>query len=93
MAFVQQLFYVRVVSKITPDIFGCIPGVEDESALTPSPVVGSWNDGSSRSVKVLVDSGASEHNLDDAIIPGLRNKLDRYRVLDVPRKLITADGG
>ena len=40
---------------------------------------------------MLVDSGASGHYFDDAIIPRLRNKFDRYQVLDVPRK-ITTDG-
>ena len=42
---------------------------------------------------MLVDSGTSERYFDDAIFPRLRNKLDSYQVLDVPRQIATADGG
>ena len=42
---------------------------------------------------MLVDSGASGHYLDDIIILGLRDKLNSYQVLDVPRNIITVGGG
>ena len=44
-------------------------------------------------VNVLVDSGASGYYFDDAIIPGFRDRVEEYKVLDEPRKLSTAGGG
>ena len=41
---------------------------------------------------MLVDSGASEHYFDDAIILELRDTLDSHQVLDVARKITTAFG-
>ena len=41
---------------------------------------------------VLVDSGASGHYFDDTVIPGLRDNLDSYQVLDLPRKITTVGG-
>ena len=51
--------------------------------------MGPWNDESNGSVNMLVDSGTSGHYFDDAIIPGLRDRLDSYQVLNVPRKITT----
>ena len=53
------------------------------------PRTGCSND----SVNVLVDSGASGHYFDDAIIPGFRDRLEEFKVLGVPRKISTAGGG
>ena len=61
------------MSKTTPDIFGDITGAENGLNVTAGPVAGPWNDGSNGSVNVSVDSGTSGHNLDDAIILGLRD--------------------
>ena len=52
-------------------------------------VAGSSND----SVNVLVDSGASGHYFDDAIIPGFRDRQEDYKMLDVPRQISIAGGG
>ena len=92
LSFVSSL-YVRMVSETPFDNFGGITGAEDGSALTAGPVPGPWNDGSNTSVNILGNSGASGHYFDDASILGLRDKLDSYPVLDVPRKITTAGGG
>ena len=42
---------------------------------------------------MLVDSGASGHYFDVAIIPGFQDRLEEYKVLDVPRKISTTGGG
>ena len=42
---------------------------------------------------MLVDSGASGHYFNDAIIPRLQNKLYSYQVLHVPRKITTDSEG
>ena len=81
--------YAQVVSKTAPDIFGGITGAEDGSAITASPVAMPWTDGRNGSVNVLVDSGASGHRFDDAIILGLRNKLDHYQALAVQKCIAT----
>ena len=84
--------YARVVSNTTPDIFGGIISVEDGSGLTADPVAGPWNDGRNGSVDVLINSSASGYFFDDDNIPGLRDKLDSYQVLDVLREITTAGG-
>ena len=40
-----------------------------------------------------MDSGASGHYFDDATIPGFRDRLEEYKVLDVPRKIATDGRG
>ena len=40
----------------------------------------------------MVDSGASGHYFDDALISGLRNRLDNYQALAVRRWITTAGG-
>ena len=87
--------YARLASTNTkgqPEPFGGITSAEDGSALKAGPAAVPWNSGSNGLVNVLVDSGASGHYFDDAIIPGLRSKLDNYQVLDVPRIITTAGG-
>ena len=39
-----------------------------------------------------MDCGASGPYFDDAIIPRLRDRLEEYKVLDVPRKISTPGG-
>lgn len=58
-----------------------------ESALTTATTAGLQTGYTNDSVHVLVDSGASGDYFDDAIISGLRNRLNDYKVSDVPRKL------
>ena len=67
-----------------PEILGGITSTEDESALTIDPTARSRTGCSNDSVNVLVDSGASGHYFDDALIPGFRDRLEEYKVLDVP---------
>ena len=76
-----------------PEVFGGITCTEDGSALTISPTARPRTGCSNYSVDVLVDSRASGHYFDDAIIPGFRDRLEEYKVLDVPRKISTAGGG
>ena len=40
----------------------------------------------------MVDSGVSSHYLDDALIPGLRYRLDNYQALAIWRWITTAEG-
>ena len=40
----------------------------------------------------MVDSGASGHYFDDALIPGLRYRLDNYQELTIQRYITTAGG-
>ena len=48
---------------------------------------GPRNDGNNGIVNMLVNhTGASRHYVDDATIPGLRDNLDSYQVLDMTRK-------
>ena len=75
------------------ELFGGITNAEDGSTLKVGPVVGAWNRHSNDAVNVVVDSGASGHYFDDTIIPGLRDNLDNYQLLDVPRKITTAGKG
>lgn len=41
---------------------------------------------------MLVNSGASGHQFDDALIPGSRYKLVNYQVLDAMQKITTSEG-
>ena len=45
------------------------------------------------SVNVLVDSGASRHQFDDAIIPRMRDRLGDNKILGTPKTSSTAGGG
>ena len=75
------------------EVFGGITSTEDGSTLTISPTARARTGCSNDSVNVLVDSGASGHYFDDAIILRFRDRLEEYKVLDVPRKISTAGGG
>ena len=87
--------YARTVKNTygQPDVFGGITSTEDGSALTIGPTASPRTGCSNDSVNVLVDSGASGHYFDDAIIPGFRDRLEEYKVLDVPRKISTTGRG
>ena len=76
-----------------PELFAGITSTEDGSALTIGPTASPRTGCSNDSVNVLVDSGASGHYFDDAIIPGFRDRLEEYKVLDVPRKISTTGRG
>ena len=65
---------------------------EDSSALNTGLVAEPWNGGDSNVINALVDSGASRHYFDDALILGLRYKLENYQVLDTPQKIVTTGG-
>ena len=67
-----SFLYNRVASTNTngkPETFGCITNEEDGLGLAAVPTTEKWNRGSSRLVSVMVDSGASGHFFDDALIP------------------------
>ena len=76
-----------------PKVFGGITSTEDGSDLTIGPTTRPGTGCSNDSVNVLVESGASGHYFDDAVIPGFRDGLEEYKVFDVPRKISAAGGG
>ena len=75
-----------------PESFGGITNAEDRLALAVVPAAEKWNRGSNSSVSVMVDSMASGHYFDDALIPGLRYKLDNHQELAIRRWVTTARG-
>ena len=95
MTFVWQLslFPSNHEHLWTARIRGGITSTDDGSALTVGFTVRSRTGCSNDSVNVLVDSGASGHYFDDAIVPGFRKRLEEDKVLDAPRKLSTDKGG
>ena len=85
--------YNRVASTNTngqPETFGT--DAEDGLALAAVPAAEKWNRGSSSLVSVMVDSGVLGHYFDDALIPGLRYRLDNYQALGIRRWITTAEG-
>ena len=86
--------YNRVASTNTngqPETFGGSTDAEDGLALAAVPAAEKWNRGSNSLVSVMVDSGMSGHYFDDALIPGLRYRLDNYQALAIRRWITTAE--
>ena len=75
-----------------PETFGGITDAEDGLALAAVPAAEKWNRGSNSLVSVMVDSVVSGHYFDDALIPGLRYRLDKYQALAIRRWITTAGG-
>ena len=73
-----------------PETFGGIINAEDGLALAAVPAAEKWNRGSNSLVSVVVDSGASGHYFDDALIPRLRYILDNYQEWAIRRWITTA---
>ena len=87
--------YNRVASTNTngqPETFGGSTDAEDGLALAAVPAAEKWNRGSNSLVSVMVYSGVSGHYFDDALIPGLRYRLDNYQALAIRRWITTAEG-
>ena len=85
----------RVASTNTngqPETFGGSTDAEDGLALAAVPAAEKWNRGSNSLVRVMVESGVSGHYFDDALIPGLRYRLDNYQALAIRRWITTAGG-
>ena len=85
----------RVASTNTngqPETFGGSTDAEDGLALAAVTAAEKWNRGSNGLVSVMVDSGVSGHYFDDALIPGLRYRLDNYQALAIWRWITTAGG-
>ena len=76
-----------------PETFGGITNAEDGLALAVVPATEKWNRGSNSLVSVMVDSGASGHYFDDALIPRLRYRLENYQELAIRRYITTTAGG
>ena len=74
------------------ETFGGITNAEDGLALAVVPAAEKWNRGSNSLVSRVVDSGASGHYFDDALIPRLRYRLENYQELAI-RQYITTAGG
>ena len=72
--------------------FGGITNADDGLALAVVPAAGMWNRGNNSVVSVIMDSGASGHYFDDALIPGLRYRLDNYQELVIQQYITTAGG-
>ena len=90
-----SFLYNRVALTNTsgqPETFGGITNAEDGLALAVVPAAEKWNRGSNSLVSVMVDSGTSGHYFDDALIPGLRYRLDNYQELAIRRYITTAGG-
>ena len=90
-----SLLYNRVASTNTngqPETFGGSTDAEDGLALALVPAAEKWNRGSNNLVSVMRDSGVSGHYFDDALIPGLRYRLDKYQALAIRRWITTAGG-
>ena len=86
----------RVASTNTngqPETFGGSTDAEDGLALAAVPAAEKWHRGSNSLVHVMVDSGVSGHYFDDALIPGLRYRLDNYQALVIRRWITTTAGG
>ena len=75
-----------------PETFGGSIDAEDGLALAAIPAAEKWNRGSNSLVSVMVDGGVSGHYFDDALIPGLRYRLDNYQALAIRRWITTAEG-
>ena len=75
-----------------PETFGGITNVEDGLALAVVPAAEKWNRGSNSLVSVMMDSWASGHYFDDALIPRLRYRLENYQELAIRRYITTAGG-
>ena len=75
-----------------PETFGGITNAEDGLALAVVPAAEKLNRGSNSLVSVMVDSGASSHYFDDALIPRLRYRLENYQDLAIRRYITTAGG-
>ena len=87
--------YNQVASTNTngqPETFGGSTDAKDGLALAAVPAAEKWNRGSNSLVSVMVDSGVSGHYYDDALIPGLRYRLDNYQALAIRRWITTAEG-
>ena len=85
----------RVASTNTneqPETFGGSTDAKDGLALAAVPAAEKWNRGSNSLVSVMVGSGVSGHYFDDALIPGLRYRLDNYQALAIQRWITTAGG-
>ena len=83
-----NFLYNRVALTKTsgqPETFGGTSNAKDGLALAVVPAAEKWNSGSNSLVSVMVDSGAWGHNFDDALIPGLRYRLDNYQELAIRR--------
>ena len=76
-----------------PKVFGGITSTEDGSDLTIGPTTRPGTGCSNDSVNVLVESGASGHYFDDAIITGFRDRLKEYKVLECHEKSQPPGGG
>ena len=91
-----SFLYNRVALTNTsgqPETFGGITNAEDGLALAVVPAAEKWNRCNNSLVSVMVDNGASGHYFDDALIPGLRYRLDNYQELATMRRYITTAGG
>lgn len=88
----DDFFYVTMVINTygQPDVVGGVTSTDDRSALTTGPTPRPRTRCRNDPVNVLVDSDASGHSLDNAIIARVRDRLNDYKVLDVPRKRPTA---
>ena len=80
--------YARMVKNTygQPEVVGSITSTEDVSALTIGPTARPRTGCSNDPVNGMGDSGSSGHYLDDAIIPGFRDRLEEYMMLDVPQE-------
>ena len=75
-----------------PETFDGSTDADDGLALAAIPAAEKWNRGSNTLVSVMMDSGVSGHYFDDALIPGLRYRVDNCQTLAIRRWITTAGG-
>ena len=68
-----------------PETIGGITNAENGLALAVVQAAEKWSRGSNSLVRAMVDSGASGHYFDDALIPRLRYILKNYQELAIRR--------
>ena len=87
--------YNRVASTKTngqPETFDGSTDAEDGLALAAVQGAEKWNRGSNSLFSAMVDSGMSDPYFDDALIPGLRYRLDNCQASAIRRWITTAEG-
>lgn len=72
------------------DIIGTHSSTDFEDGFSWMATCGRSFQANSHTMTMLVDSGATEHFLDDELIPGLKDILLDYELLDNPKKIAAA---
>lgn len=80
-------------TSLQPEPCGGITNTEDGSDIPTGLTAGPRAAYGHGFIVILVNSGASRHDSDDAIIPELRDSLVDHKVLEVPQTMLSAAWG